>query len=846
MNRKLLFSLGLLVPFVFVFRAFFMPGSLVFGDAPYFYPDGLREWAKEPYSWISFGNNFGGVNVFLWIYPLMFIYGILNLTLGFNNDIVIRILFYFPATILAILGPIFFARFLGFGKKVQFFASLIYVFNTYFLLLLDGGQVGVALAYGIFPFTLLYLRRFMDFKNLNNFLVASLISFILIIADPRIALICYATIFIWIFVEMVICRKIVVLKNIQVVILLLLFLVVLSAYWVIPTVLFNKDLNLEASSFNAFSFLNPLFLFQPHWPFNEFGKISIPPFYFLAVPILIFGGLIFRRDKKILTFVLIFITLAFFVKGDTPPLGQLYSFLVTNIPLGVAFRDSSKFFTPLLLFAGLLIGLLAERVKVVFSIFVYIYVLLLIYPAIIGQLNGVLKIREVPKDFNIIAHQLSNESEPFRSIWFPQRPPFAFHTEQKQALDAKNLIWERPFASLNVGTFDHFNFLHNRNSIELFKLLGIKYLFFPGDFRKDQLSEGETNDWSNLLSLVNNTTGISEEKLGVDFPIFSIPDIKPRVFGVNKLLAVIGSDDIYNKLSPNNYAFIFLEDGKMDPKRLSKTASSSVVLVFNGKEKIDLTMSFLQRYFLNINENKFSQWAVRQPEQYLQWKYELLNRGIETHEFDYGQGIAFSDQKEEVLSFELEAPKDGEYVLAVRAISFPSDTFQVNFKGEEFKLESSKKNVFEWFTKQVAMPKGKYKIMFKNLNGISVLNTAALVPKEDFLESESLASEFLFKFNEKSESIWRPLDYKYVSPVYIKVNSIPSDINWIVFSDNYNNKWNSYPFYSMINGFYIEPGLKEVEIKFNGQEYVKIGWTITITSLIILAGLFLYSLKKKD
>lgn len=849
-----LFALGIFMPTLFVFNALFQPGTLVYGDAPYFFSAALNEWAKESLSWISFGNNFGGINLLLWIHPLMFTYGAFHTFLGLNNDIIIRILFYFPAVLLSILGPIFFTRYLGFGRIAQFFAALVYTFNTYFLLLIDGGQVGVALSYGIFPFAFLFLKKLVDKETLANFLTATFVSFALIIADPRIALICFSTFFIWTFSEAIIYRDLKILKRLKILFLLGLVLVMLSSYWVVPTIFLSGDLNHGSSNLVALTFLNPILLFQPHWPLNEFGKISMPPFYFVAIPFLIFGILLFKRDKKILSFILSLLIITFFVKGETEPFGKLYNLLILHMPFGVAFRDSTKFFTPLLLFAGLLIGLTVEKFRSILVILVYAYLLFLIHPAILGQLNGVLKPREISQDFKVIAQKVEpspnyksvNNDQFLRTVWFPERSPFAYHSENRPSLDAKNLILERPFASLNVGTYDHFNFLHKKNSMELLKLLGVKYLIFSGDHRKTQLNEEEKQEWESLISLVRSTPGISEEYWGLNFPVFSIADTKPHIFGVNKLIVALGSENIYEKMSPNDYAFLFLEDGKINPKKLEKIASSSAILMLNGKEKIDLTMSFLQDFFLGVNNNESSQWATRQSEQYLSWKYELLNRGIDTNEFDFGKGIAFSDQSNEEIKFDLEVKKEGEYILAVRTMSFPKyNVLSVTFGEKEFQINHQRQNSFQWFTKSLTLSEGIHRVNFKNIDGTSVLNIVALIPKEDFQKAEDLSLIFLNKFIEKNDSIWQVVNYKQVSPVEILVTP-PQSINWLVFTDRYNKGWiNSYPFYSMVNGFYIEPGTKEVRIEFSGQEEVKLGMSLSAISLFVLAAFSLWVYSKK-
>ena len=57
------------------------------------------------------------------------------------------------------LGQVLLARYLKLGKVAQFFSSLIFVFNTYYLILVDGGQVGIALSYGLSPLIFLFLKN---------------------------------------------------------------------------------------------------------------------------------------------------------------------------------------------------------------------------------------------------------------------------------------------------------------------------------------------------------------------------------------------------------------------------------------------------------------------------------------------------------------------------------------------------------------------------------------------------------------------------------------------------------------------------------------------------------------
>ena len=171
MIRKLVISIALILPALFVFKSLFFPGPLAWGDAPHFYPEEIRQLVGEPLAWDSRGNSFGGINSLIFIWPLMFIYGLIG-----NNDLAVRILFYFPSIMLAGLGIYFLTRYLKFAPVVSFFSVLVYLINTYYLLLIDGGQAGVALAYGLFPLILLFLRKFLDGPNLKSFFLMILKS----------------------------------------------------------------------------------------------------------------------------------------------------------------------------------------------------------------------------------------------------------------------------------------------------------------------------------------------------------------------------------------------------------------------------------------------------------------------------------------------------------------------------------------------------------------------------------------------------------------------------------------------------------------------------------------------
>lgn len=836
-SKKLLFVLLLLVPVLIVFKNFILSGPLAWGDAPYFFPEALKELASESLVWTQRGINFGGINLLLWISPMMYLYGLLGSVLNLGNNLTIRLIFYFPSLILSLIGPYLLAKHLRFPKLVGFFASLFFVFNTYYLLLIDGGQVGVSVAYGLFPFVILVLSKFIDSVNLKTFWIAISVLMLQIIFDPRITVICFFT-FILLRLN----------KNLLKIWPVIVAAIALSSYWLVPLLgISMNNLSLSVSSLNLSSLLNSLFIFAPHWPANIFGKVAAPYFYFAFVPFLIFGSLFFTKNRKMFYYAFLFLTFAFLAKGTTPPLGEIYNFIITKIPFGTAFRDESKFFIPLILLAGILIGETANILQSKSKIFlaaIYLYLLLLISPALLGKMNFVLSDRNQSSDYRIVYEKLKNQGNIY-SAWYPEKSSLGFSTEDSRGIDAKSLVEEKPFASLNIGE-DVFNFMHNPEYLNYFRTLGMKYLILADDPRKISLNQEEIKDKENLKSLVATTSGLKKIDWGTKFQIYDIGSVFPKVFKSEKLFAVVGSQ---LHLSEKNLpAIVYFEDGKLNPEDIINTSSGSTVLVLNKKNILDFTMSFLQKYFIAPDQNVSSGWAIYQPADYLKYKFELLVRGYQFDDFDFGKGIAFSTKKGEILKFKFNVPNAGDYILAQRT-------------GDE------KKQNLSWAVEEKHLQKGTFEYEIKNDSEIKVFNIVALIPKDEFNRTSSMVDSFMEDtevINEKSiqktvdKNIVEPADFNKINPVNYLVNPDKKLTKgyWLVFTDSYHSLWklkygdkyeNSVPVYSMVNGFYVSSLWKNVNIVFKGQEFYKKGKYLSIIafSLIVIVSLVIQKSKKK-
>ncbi|TSC90503.1 MAG: Uncharacterized protein G01um10145_175 [Microgenomates group bacterium Gr01-1014_5] len=865
---------GILVAVFLVFKSIFSPGPAVWGDAPYFSPEAFKNFFAEPLVWEARGR-LGVVNDLYWIYPLMFVYRGLGV-LGLDNSLVIRIVFYFPALFFAVLSPWFFTRYLGFSTLISIFSVLVYALSTYFILVIDGGQVGVALAYGVFPLALLQLVKLKDNNTFPQFYLTLAVFMLLVAADVRFALISIFTFIVWQGLTSAFSLKIFEPRLWKTPVLFVLAVLGLSAYWLIPVLSIEPTTGSGTrSGLELVSVLNPLFLYSPHWPQNEFGKLSPIPWYFIGVPILIFANFFFIKARKISALIFCFLLFAFLVKGETGFLGVLYSKAVDSIPLGGAFRDSTKFFAPLTLFAGILIGLIVVNLQQIiknrilsgFTIAaIFVYLLYLISPGLLQNMHGVLAKRDFPEGVRTFNEMVSGEKDFSRTVWFPERHPLAYHTETKPALDAKSLVSLRPFAALNTGTLDVFNFLHKDESIEWLKLIGVKYLAFSPDPRKINLNIEEQEDWNKLLGLVESKKWLKKVNRNVEFPVYEIAEPKPRIYGLTKAVIVVGGDDIYSKLesksaefSVQNQGFIFVEDGKTEPESLVQIASGSAVLVLNNKNQEDLNLSFLQKYFISPSQSSKSEWAVRGSGDYLRWKYELLVNNIQTNEFDFGQGVAFSSRQGEKINFRLNVDTSGDYVLAVRSMTRSEEgLLRGQIKNNNFEVSQKTPGQFGWYIQTINLPKGTHELVLENANGFQVINTVALIPRDKWLSALEKARELTNKMGVVSigagsvgslepvfGGVWQKVEYEEKSPVEYEIN-VPDKVKWIAFTDNYHRDWelinsdfkSPFPFYSMVNGFFV-PSQGQYKIIFSDQENIRPGLYLSLLSLVIISGLYL-------
>ncbi|MBI3485827.1 hypothetical protein HY025_02675, partial [Candidatus Daviesbacteria bacterium] len=179
-------------------------------------------------------------------------------------------------------------------------------------------------------------------------------------------------------------------------------------------------------------------------------------------------------------------------------------------------------------------------------------------------------------------------------------------------------------------------------------------------------------------------------------------------------------------------------------------------------------------------------------------------------------------------------------------------------------------NTFHWSYFEIpTLTSGTKIIEVTNLGSAVALNTVLLISKNDYQQAvetaEKLTSHFnTYNFNDQivSQEIQKELnnnnyffvDYNRINPTQYKIN-IPNNTNWIVFTDHYNQGWNledskSYPFYAMVNGFYLKKNdlNRTLVLYFTPQKTIEYGVLLSLISfsfILILISIFKFKSKFK-
>lgn len=359
-----------------IFRSWFSFALLSSGDWHYLFPQSLLSWTPGLWAWDTFfGNGLGNSDVFLLPLNSYFLF-LSHFFLPFLNWIFIeRIIFFFPYLVLSLISSYIFLKTFSVNTHVGYGLGIfLFIANTYALMLVGGGQMGVALAYAIAPLVLGLFAKFL-FQKVNSYILCVATSIVLalqVALDIRITYVTLAAVAMLIFFS--IPFRLEKEKLIQLG-LIIMTTILLNAFWLLPLAIVHQNplqqmgaiyTTQGAVEFFSFAkFENTLGLMHPNWPENIFGKVGFMKPEFLLMPILAYSSLLFikrkgdseekKKNKLILYFVTLGLISGFLAKGANEPFGFVYLWMFDHVPGFIMFRDPTKWYLLIVLSYTLLI-----------------------------------------------------------------------------------------------------------------------------------------------------------------------------------------------------------------------------------------------------------------------------------------------------------------------------------------------------------------------------------------------------------------------------------------------------------------------------------------------------------
>src|SRR3989344_6892132 len=439
--------------------------SLSSKDLPFFFNEQLQSFYYYPYVWDpTRGNGFGeDISGVLWLRT--FIYstaGFLHNGLGLDWFL-ITIVYYSLFILFSGISIYFFVRTL-FGKNwyIFFISFLIYISNTYILMIILGGQVGVMLAYSLTPLVFsLCIKLLQDNRfNIKLSLITGFILALQALLDVRLAYLSFVFVcFLFLVFNYIHASRKSFLQFFSSRILHLAICAVtiflLHAFWILPSV-FSLQETFEAGKgdvsvdFLSFAKLeNSISLLHPNWPENVFGKTYFMRPEFMLSPILAFLSILFLpKNKQSEKFWVSFFSIgavlgAFLAKGLNDPFGSVYLWLYSYFPGFSLFRDPTKWYVVVAIAYAYLIPFTIQKgsellkIKQSKSLLPHgLFVLFwgyLLFPIFQHAQTGVFP-RVVPDEYIKLKDELIQDAQFSRVIWIPTVSRYGYSSSTHPAV----------------------------------------------------------------------------------------------------------------------------------------------------------------------------------------------------------------------------------------------------------------------------------------------------------------------------------------------------------------------------------------------------------------------------
>lgn len=538
------------------FNAWIIGSVISAGDNWYYYPSMYGNHFLMPYSWYTQatptglgGQGFAYVNTYVVVAALLEAAKIFHTSWDLVSKFGLYILFLFISSI----SSIFLVKKLFPENRLWILSPIVFIFNTYVLMTVGGGQIITALSYSLIPLSLYSLILLIDASKrdikIKYVFITAILFFLQAILDLRIAFVITIAALIYLIISYVGNKIRFNLNNTLYFTSAFILLALMCSYWLVPILLYGinpiEQLGADYSSTSIVKFLsfakleNSLGLMHPYWPDNVFGKVGFMKAEFLILPVIAFSSLLFlekeKKKKYILFFASIGLTGIFLGKGANEPLGDAYIFLFEHVPGFQLFRDSIKWYVLVAISFTFLIPYSLDSISIAieskinkryfyyFIEFLFIiYICFLLKPVFSNQVMGTFKPRVIPNEYVALNQFLSSQNSYFRTLWVPNTMLFGYYSNLNPQISARDY-----FRQYTQGKL--YKTVSSSESNKILDLSSVKYVIIPKDteheiFLTDR--KFDTKKYNQAVNALNNISWLKKQVSFGDIIVYENKDYK--------------------------------------------------------------------------------------------------------------------------------------------------------------------------------------------------------------------------------------------------------------------------------------------------------------------------------
>ncbi len=574
---------------------------ITYGDARVYVPETQRELLQNAFYIYNNSTNLGSIEISGGTKLIELVHGAFA-NLGMYYPVSFHFIYLYPITFLAPLAIYLFVRKFLKSEVAVFVACIVYLFNTYTLILQSAGVLILcAQIFSLFAFYF-YYRFLIEKRTYLNFFATVFSLFIASTYDFRIFYIA-AIISSLLLLNYLLFYK-VEFKIIGLHVLIFILILGLNAHWLLAVSsvgqLVDNDLfsrKIFGSSY--FDIESAITLFHRFWTGTKPAAfVNQPiPLYFWIIPFLAWFGFLTagqKNNKQRFFIGLIALLGVFLTKQEDIPFSKIYQWLYAYMPGFNAFREASKFYFLTALGYSVLIGYFIDyfyrSAKFWFSLkFLLVILVSAIFlnntrSLITGEFNTLFTLRYLPIEYEVLNKYLDSTNDSFRVLWIPLNSKWAVYSNQNPALTAIYLN-EKYKALKKLPTYKDYtkpknsigNIFRQEFSNNLIDSLNVKYVILPlqdeandddffSDYGKDR------RYYSELLKATDYLVPVKIEGIG-DIEVYENLDYVEKIFGSEKSVELSNfknhsSSINFNMINPtyyilhgaNNNKYVYFEE----------------------------------------------------------------------------------------------------------------------------------------------------------------------------------------------------------------------------------------------------------------------------------------------